>query len=150
MYAECLHETGKDGADYKDVNGAKYYIQKVRDRANNVVTSEDTIVWYSKTPGTIPTVDELIRKETVINGAKIANVKDAIVHERFVELFGEYLRYFDLRRWAAKDPKYNEFLKSKGKERGIANGFDPNKQGAYPIPQSELDNNKNINGNDWN
>ena len=134
MYAECLNERG-------DIAGAKTYINLVRARANNVVPSEQPHLWYQKSPGTIPTVDALLAKDTTINGVRLNNIKNIIAHERFVEFAGEYLRYFDLIRWGSADPQWLEPLKKIGwTERAT----------YYPFPQSELDNNKNLKGNSMN
>ncbi|MDR6340443.1 hypothetical protein HNQ91_003508 [Filimonas zeae] len=134
MYAECLNETG-------DANGAKPYINMVRARANKVVPTEQPQLWYQHSPGTIPDVDGLLAKDTTINGIRLNNIKNIIQHERYVELCGEYLRYFDLLRWGLADAKWLEPLK--------ALGWTP-RATYYPFPQAELDNNKNLKGNDMN
>lgn len=141
MYAECLHFTGHDGTDVTDASGAKYWIQQVRDRANNVVPDEQSQLWYSHSPGTLPNVDELLRQAPVINGFKMDNVMNVIEHERCVELMGEYYRYFDLLRWGMADAKYLEPLKKLGwTEKAM----------YYPFPQEELNNDPNLKGNDMN
>lgn len=134
MYAECLNERG-------DGDGAKVYIDMVRTRANNVVPTEQPHLWYQNSPGTIPNVNGLLASNLTINGVKLDNIKNIIAHERFVEFTGEYLRYFDLIRWGAADAKWLEPLKQIG--------WTP-KATYYPFPQSELDNNKNLDGNDMN
>ena len=69
------------------------------------------------------------------------DVKNLIVHERYVELFGEYLRYFDLLRWGMADSKWLETIKALGwTEKAM----------YYPFPQQELNNNKNLTGNQMN
>ncbi|WP_374165041.1 RagB/SusD family nutrient uptake outer membrane protein [Arcticibacter sp. MXS-1] len=134
MYAECLNEKG-------DVEGAKFYINEVRKRANNIVPSEQPHLWYQHSRGTIPDVDGLLAKDMTINGVRLNNIKNIIAHERYVEFAGEYLRYFDLLRWGSADPKWLEPLKKLGwTERST----------YYPFPQAELDNNKNLKGNAMN
>src|SRR5690606_6339673 len=134
MYAECLNEKG-------DVAGAKRYIDMVRNRANNVVPTEQPHLWYQRSRGTIPNVDGLLAKDTTINGVRLNNIKNIIAHERYVEFTGEYLRYFDLLRWGFADPQWLEPLKKLGwTERST----------YYPFPQAELDNNKNLTGNAMN
>lgn len=134
LYAECLNEAGNEAE-------AKTYINMVRARANNIVPSEQPHLWYQSSPGTIPTVDELLAKDTTINGVKMNSIKNIIQHERFVELCGEYQRYFDLLRWGMADAKWLEPLKELGwSEKAM----------YYPYPQAELDNNKNIVGNEMN
>ncbi len=141
MYAECLSEAGKDNLSIDNPDGPKYWIQKVRSRANNVVPSEQPHLWYQHSPGTIPNVDELLNSGISINGIPMNNIKNIIAHERYVEFFGEYLRYFDLLRWGMADNKWLSSIKELGwTERAM----------YYPFPQQELNNNKNLVGNDMN
>lgn len=134
MYAECLNEAGNSSE-------AQNYIDMVRSRANNMVPSEQPHLWYQHSKGALPTVAELMAKDTTINGIELNNIKNIIQHERFVEFCGEYLRYFDLLRWGMADSKWLSPLKEIGwTEKAM----------YYPFPQSELDNNKNLNGNDMN
>jgi len=134
MYAECLNESG-------DIAGAKIYVNMIRSRANNIVPSEQPQLWYQHSAGTIPDVDGLIAQNVTINGIPMNSVKNIIQHERFVEFCGEYLRYFDLLRWGMADSKWLDPLKSIGwTQRAM----------YYPIPQTELDNNKNLKGNAMN
>jgi SusD family. len=133
MYAECLNEAGDPTA--------KTYINVVRNRANMVVPTEQAHLWYQHAPGIIPTVDELIAKDTTINGIRLNTIKNIIQHERYVELCGEYVRYFDLLRWGMADSKWLDPLKEIGwTEKAM----------YYPFPQTELDNNKNLKGNAMN
>jgi len=141
MYAECLSETGNDSKAITDPTGPKYYIQQVRDRANKVVPSEQPHLWYQHSPGTIPNVDQLLSSGKVINGVAMNSIKNIIEHERYVEFCGEYLRYFDLLRWGMADAKWLEPLKTLGwSEKAM----------YFPFPQSELNNNPNLKGNDMN
>ena len=141
MYAECLHEAGHDNLAITDPNGPKYWIQVVRSRANNIVPSEQPHLWYQHSPGTIPDVETLLASGSVINGVPMNNVKNLIVHERYVEFCGEYLRYFDLLRWGMADEKWLESIKDLGwTEKAM----------YYPFPQQELNNNKNLLGNEMN
>lgn len=113
----------------------------VRARANDVVPSEQPQLWYQHSPGTIPDVDKLLAKDTVINGVRLNTIKNIIAHERYVEFCGEYLRYFDLLRWGMADPQWLEPLKKIG--------WTPRAM-YYPFPQAELDNNSNLKGNAMN
>jgi len=134
LYAECLNEAG-------DIPGAKTYIDMVRSRANNVVPSEQPQMSYQHTAGTIPTVDGLLAENKTINGIPMNSIKNIIQHERFVEFCGEFQRYFDLLRWGMADAKWLDPLKTIGWTT---------KAMYYPIPQTELDNNKNLKGNAMN
>ena len=60
-------------------------------------------------------------------------VFEAIVHERRVELAFEYHRYHDLRRWGLAEQELD--------------GYDPAKHRYFPIPQSELDVNQELEQN---
>lgn len=141
MYAECLHAEGKDGADHNDPSGARYWIQQVRDRANRVVPTEQTHLWYQHSPGRLPNVDDLLAAAPQINGFRMDGVMNLIQHERCVELMGEYSRYFDLMRWGMKDARFLEPLKKLGWSE---------KKMYLPFPQEELNNNPNLRGNEAN
>lgn len=69
-----------------------------------------------------------------------AKVFEAIQHERFVELSGEQIRNFDLIRW-----RKNKKLSAEPIAYFVAN-----KHELLPIPQSEIDNNPNIEQKDQN
>ena len=141
MYAECLSETGNDSKAITDPTGPKYYIQQVRDRANNVVPSEQSHLWYQSSSGTIPSVDELLASNKTINGVSMNSIKNIIQHERYVEFCGEYLRYFDLLRWGMADAKWLESLTALGwTQRAM----------YYPFPQQDLDHQKILIGNSMN
>ena len=141
MYAECLHAAGNDGKAINDPAGPKYWIQQVRNRANNIVPSEQSQLWYSTSNGTIPNVDDLMAAAPTINGFKMDNILNVIEHERCVELMGEYYRYFDLLRLGQADSKYLKPLQDGGWTA---------KATYYPFPQEELNNNPNLKGNDMN
>lgn len=134
-YAECQIELNNE-------TEAALYINMVRDRANNVVPAEDTILWYSSEPGWLPPVEELIEKDTIINGVPINNMTNALRHERFVEFFGEYKRYYDLLRWSlgTNDPvDLEEVLNAPGLDKGFAPGKE-----FLPYPTAEIDINPNL------
>jgi hypothetical protein len=142
MYAECLHFTGSDGTDVTDQTGAKYWIQQVRDRANNIVPDEQPHLWYQHSPGLLPNVDDLLAAAPTINGRTISDLTTELVHERAVEFMGEYCRYFDLERFGLSvDSKFLEPLQE--------NGWTEAKM-YYPIPQVDIDNSPNLEGNSAN
>jgi hypothetical protein len=141
MYAECLHAAGNDAKAITDPTGPKYWIQQVRDRANNIVPTEQAQLWYSSSKGTIPNVDELMAAAPTINGFKMDNIMNVIEHERCVEFMGEYYRYFDLLRLGMTDSKYLKPLQDGGwTEKAM----------YYPFPQEEINNNPNLKGNSMN
>jgi hypothetical protein len=60
---------------------------------------------------------------------------EAIVHERRVELAGEYQRYNDLRRWELAEQEMGDI------------GWEHPRHTFFPIPTEELDNNPNLSQN---
>lgn len=68
-----------------------------------------------------------------------AQLLDVVKHERRVELALEGTRYFDLLRWKEMDKAYARCRADGGAGSHI---FDPAKGYVWPIPQSELDNNR--------
>jgi hypothetical protein len=60
---------------------------------------------------------------------------EAIVHERRVELAGEYTRYNDLRRWELAEEEMGD------------KGWQHPRHTFFPIPAAELDNNPNLSQN---
>ena len=121
MYAEALHQLGRSDEEVAQ------YIDQVRTRANNVFPDDQESVPSTTQPGTLVPVLDLMQQ----NGW---DMMTAIEHERYVELFGEEKRWFDIRRWNIGD----EALSYKPGWRGQASYF-------LPVPQSELDNNPNFN-----
>ena len=71
----------------------------------------------------------------VSNKAEILN---AIIHERMVELAGEQVRYNDLIRWDMADDVLSQF------------GFVKGKHELFPIPQREIDANEALTNADQN
>ncbi len=65
-----------------------------------------------------------------------AEVFEAIVHERAVELAGEQIRYMDLKRW--------------GRLADVIIGFQAGKHEFMPIPQAEIDANPDMTNADQN
>ena len=68
------------------------------------------------------------------DGLGQADVFEALVHERRVELAFEYHRYHDLRRWGLAEEELD--------------GYDPAVHRYFPIPQSELDVNPELEQNE--
>lgn len=76
----------------------------------------------------------LILIPRVLNGK--AQVKEWLIHERRIELCGEQTRRADLVRWGIADQYLRGFVKGKHE--------------LYPIPQSEINSNQEINDNNPN
>ena len=83
---------------------------------------------------------------------------DIVKHERRVETAFEGLRYFDLMRWGEIKEKYDEYMNGgevqEMRDRGFPSvrnrEFQEPKHWKWPIPQSELDNNKALKQHpDW-
>jgi hypothetical protein len=135
MYAEALIELGQE-------DEAANWINKVRERATRPVDEgelNEHLPYNIHNPQTngmiepLPTVEELIAAAPVINGVTVNNMRDALRHERRVELAGEQHRWFDIVRWDIGEDVIQD------------DTFE--KPGSYflPIPQDEVDNNPNLN-----
>ena len=72
-----------------------------------------------------------------ISGLSQQAMREAIYHERRVELCFEQQRYFDLVRWGIVDTKLKD----------MGNGFVKGKHETWAIPQSEIDINENLTQN---
>jgi hypothetical protein len=83
-------------------------------------------------------------------GLSQSELLEVVKHERRVETAFEGLRYFDLMRWGELKKKYDEYMNGgelqEMKDRGFPTPrdrvFEDPKHWKWPIPQSELDNNK--------
>jgi hypothetical protein len=67
---------------------------------------------------------------------------DIVKQERRVELAFEGLRFFDLKRWGEVSQAYQRSLADK--VAGYAPLYSGKKSEVFPIPQTELDANKNL------
>jgi len=116
MLAEALNESGNSGA-------AVDYVNMVRTRARESYLYDDQLPGFgSIPPGLLPTV----------SGGGPVQVRDAIRHERRVELGFEFHRYFDVIRYGSDYA--NQAFQDKP-------NFNYEKDKHFPIPQSELDTN---------
>lgn len=83
------------------------------------------------------------------NGSQISTNKDAFREhlkiERALELAMECVRWVDLKRWGINDQTTLNELKARDSD---FNNFIIGKSIRMPIPQSEVDNNPNLNQND--
>ena len=86
------------------------------------------------------------------------NTKDqvfrAIVHERFVELCGEQVRFDDLVRWNLDDQELSFFpdtnFYNPDESLRVVRNYDPAVHRVMPIPQNEIDANTAMSGGDQN
>jgi starch-binding outer membrane protein, SusD/RagB family len=117
LYAECLANTG-------DNNGALTWIDKVRDRANNVATDQAHL--YSARTG----VKGKLPSASALMAAKGWSLLQLIQHERYVEGYCEGWRKEDMKRWKVGA----DFVQHKS-------GFKGYKSLTLPVPQDELDRN---------
>lgn len=112
MYAEALNSKSS-----RDSQGAIDAINAVRSRVN--------MPTYPN-PNSPYSVDATSSEEEIF---------EAIVHERRIELGGEYARYNDLRRWEIADEVMGPL------------GWQHPKHTFFPIPADELDNNDQLEQN---
>ena len=115
MYAEVLDELGQDAE-------ALEYVNKVRRRAF----------------GFDPNVPQAEVDYTGLSGNEVT---DVIREERFLELFAEGHRWYDIVRWGIVEEevlKYNDFRVTQGEILFHEKDY------YYPIPLQEVDNNVNM------
>lgn len=113
MKAEALNELDRSAQALTPLN-------KIRERARESYLHDDTLTGYGNVP------EELLPDITETNKE---NLRNAIRHERRVELAMEFHRYFDLMRYG---PDYAE--------AALANKeFSYSEDRYFPIPQSERD-----------
>jgi hypothetical protein len=124
-YAECLANTSPSNLSATDVNSGVYWVDLVRNRANNVMTGDQSHLYSARAGvrGQLPPVLTLMSQ-------KGWTLMQAIEHERYVEGYGEAWRREDLKRWE-KGPG---FVKGKA-------GWTGWQSLILPIPQQELDRN---------
>jgi hypothetical protein len=130
MYAECMAKLNPSNANAGDVNSAIYWVDKVRTRAN-IVMSDQSHLYSARSgmPGQLPTA-------TALMASRGWTLDQLIRHERYVELYAEGHRFFDLKRWKAGPDAV--LYKS---------GWQGYQTLTLPVPQTEVDNNPLNRGN---
>jgi tetratricopeptide (TPR) repeat protein len=127
LYAECLANLNPSNVSPADANSAIYWIDLVRDRANNPMVDQDHL--YSARPG----VDGQLPSATDLMTSKGWTLMQLIQHERYVEGYCEGWRKEDLKRWKVGE----SFVQHKSGWKGYESL-------TFPVPQSELDANPNM------
>ncbi len=122
LYAEAALESGKD------VNAAKWALEEVRSRARACASTADALPAF---PGYRGYSDDT------------ASLRDAIRHERRVELAMEGHRWFDIVRWGiaaqVMDKDSGTYGRSESEEaRAEMASFIPGKHELFPIPAEEI------------
>jgi hypothetical protein len=127
-YAECLANTSPSNLTATDVNSGVYWVDQVRNRANNVMTGDQSHLYSARpgVPGQLPPVLTLMSQ-------KGWTLMQAIEHERYVEGYGEGWRREDLKRWE----KGAAFVKGKPGYKGWQSLI-------LPVPQQERERNPNM------
>jgi tetratricopeptide (TPR) repeat protein len=124
-YAECLANTNPSNLTATDVSSGVYWVDQVRNRANNVMTGDQSHLYSARSGvrGQLPPVLTLMNQ-------KGWTLMQAVEHERYVEGYGEGWRREDLKRWE----KGAGFVKGKP-------GYTGWQSLILPVPQQELDRN---------
>ena len=119
MLAEALNEQGRTGE-------AELHLNMVRKRARESYLYDPALPGYGTIPeGLLPDV----------TGSGQTTLRDAIRHERRVELGFEFHRYFDIMRYG--ENYANQVFSDK-------ENFSYSMHRHFPIPQSELDTNNEL------
>lgn len=114
MRAEAMAETG-------DVSGAAAMVDMVRARVN------------------MPSIAQVEGLNAAVTPAEMIEI---VRHERRVELAMEGLRFMDIKRWGIVEQAFQTALIDNAKNYQPA--YNGKKSEVFPIPQSELDVNKNL------
>lgn len=114
MYAECLNELGQTRQAYQHVN-------KVRERVNL---------------RTMELAYPLIGNDKDL-------FRERLKMERALELYGESVRWADLKRWGLDTQQKVDVIKQRDPD---FNNFVIDKHVRLPLPQTEIDNNPNLKG----
>lgn len=108
-------------AETGDVTGATSMVDLVRQRVN------------------MPKVDEVEGANGPVSASEMVEI---VRHERRVELAMEGLRFMDIKRWGIVE---EAFQRSQGDNaRSYAPAYNGKSSEVFPIPQGELDVNKNL------
>lgn len=118
MYAEACCETG-------DLATAKSMLSKVRSRVGLATSFPMTIT---------------VQKKPITYADNQEGIRQAIRHERRVELAMEGHRWFDLCRWGIAKETMDAYLKGETPEaQADAAPFEKGKHELFPIPSKEID-----------
>jgi hypothetical protein len=129
-YYQQANENMQSGINMKIIRYADVLLMMAE--AANEVTSQDEAIGY------INEVRDRVDMPLLETGLSKAEVFEAIVHERKVELAGEQVRFPDLVRWG----RAAEFLSEFGFQAGVHE--------LFPIPENEIGTNVNISPGDQN
>ncbi len=128
-YAEVLLIQAEALCEMNNTSEAIIYLNKVRQRARECYLYDENLSGY----GTIP--EGLLPDVTTTDQVVLLA---AIRHERRVELGFESMRYYDIIRYG------REYAESAFSDK---DNFDYDVHKVFPIPQSEIETNKNIKQN---
>lgn len=126
-YAECMAKINPSNVAPADPNSAIYWLNLIRDRANNSVSDQPHL--YSARPGVrgqLPTAQALMT-------AKGWTLMQLIEHERYAEGYVEGWRKEDMLRWK----KGSDYVKFKPGWKGYESLI-------LPVPLTEVDRNPNF------
>lgn len=131
MYAECLVETNGDKQTVVDI------LNQIRHRAFVTTSPKDSYAKYRKF-----NLEKNISEAEFQANYKVKitdNLREAVRHERRVELGSEGLRLYDLLRWGTFVSTMKAYSQTpEGKYTGQGENIS-DKTYPYPIPQNEID-----------
>ena len=129
--AEALNELGRTSEAEQPLN-----MVRARARGSYEFNPNSYSYKYNPTNGVITDLGTLVPPPAVfipdVTGVSQEQMREAIIHERRVELAAEGHRYFDLVRWGLADD--------------LLEGFEIGKHEVMPIPQDEMDVNPALEG----
>ena len=149
-----------NAADFPDPNNCAINIMLIR-YAEVLLTYAEAKIELNQLDQSVYDAINAIRTRSDVNlpviepGKTHAQLREIVRHERKLELAFEGLRLFDIKRWRiAEDviPGYVEGMTYKNSEgeyitvrvEGFLKVFDPDKHYLFPIPQKEMDLNRDL------
>lgn len=142
----------KKNSDIKNNQGGQdFYVIRY---ADVLLMRAEALIESGETGQEIYDLINLVRKRVSMpkiedvegTGLSKDQLREIVRHERRVELAFEGLRFYDLKRWGTMEEAYQRMIGDN------VDGYNPlyrgGKSEAFPIPQTELDVNKNLTQND--
>jgi hypothetical protein len=159
-----FYKFNENDAVYNEINNGSGYVQwKNGGRDMILIRYSDILLLLAEALNENGNTSEahsyvnIVRNRSNMNDLEITagrelnqeEFRQQIKHERLVELCGEYLRFFDLKRWGEYGPQVAaDFtipaVSTTIKRDSIFENFRVNKDELFPIPLDELDINPNL------
>ncbi|SHJ74179.1 Starch-binding associating with outer membrane [Reichenbachiella agariperforans] len=138
-YYKDANENQESGINFRVIRYADVLLM-MAEIENEVGTAADAIGYLNEVRDRVgmPNYGTAVMDAAGYPVGTKAQIFDAIVHERMVELAGEQVRFPDLVRWGLAEQELSAF------------GFEAGKHEVFPIPQQEINFNSSLSNDDQN